>query len=186
MPPPTTYYTPGSTAPPSPPAIPGTPIEAPVVEPAIQPYLCFGFNVADTVVYLSDVSYIPEDVWSLLNRPTRDDSRAPGPPVLVLDCLRLTPHTSHLGVAQSIEIARRMEAARTYLLGFGHEVSHEEYVTITEAVGGRMKHKAALTANEKEGIALIPDGESVWVRPAYDGLRIYVSEDLQVGDEEYQ
>ena len=49
-----------------------------------------------------------------------------------------------------------------------------------------MKHKAALTANEKEGIALIPDGESVWVRPAYDGLRIYVSEDLQVGDEEYQ
>lgn len=156
-----------------------------VTEPTIQPYLCLGFIIADAIVYLSDVSHIPEDVWSLFHRGADDDPKSPVPPVLILDCLRLNPHTSHLGIAQSIEIARRMGAARTYLTGFGHEVSHDEYVTITEAVGGKVKPKALLTAVEKEGVDLIPEGESIWMRPAYDGLRIFVSEDFEAGDEEY-
>ena len=138
------------------------------------------------MVYLSDVSHIPEDIWALFNRPADGSQQSSVPPVFVLDCLRLKPHTSHLGLAQSIEIARRMGAERTYLTGFGHEVSHEEYVTITEAVsGGNIKYHAQLTAVEKQGLEMIPEGRATWVRPAFDGLRVFVSEDLKVRDEEY-
>lgn len=190
LPPPGYYPTPGSTAPPTPPA-PGTPRHStptPEAQKEVQPYLCLGFVIQDVVVYLSDTSYIPEDVWALFNRSSDDDARTPGPPVFVLDCLRLKPHTSHLGLAQSIEIARRMGAERTYLTGFGHEVSHDEYVTITEAVSGvnETKPQAVLTAVEKEGLAMVPKGDPVWVRPAFDGLRVFVSDDLKVYDEAYQ
>jgi hypothetical protein len=32
----------------------------------IHPYICFGFKIQDALVYLSDVSYIPEGTWSML------------------------------------------------------------------------------------------------------------------------
>ena len=170
--------------------MPGTPRddEAVVEIPkTIQPYLCLGFIIEDAVVYLSDVSHIPEDVWTLFDRSGDDDKQSPRPSVFVLDCLRLTPHTSHLGLAQSIEIARRMGADKTYLTGFGHEVSHDEYVTITQVVSGEKCEPArGLTAVERQGIEMVPDGKAVWVRPAFDGLRVFVSEDRKVRDEEYQ
>ena len=79
-----------------------------------------------------------------------------------------------------------MGAQRTYLTGFGHEVSHDEYVTITEAVSsGNTKRKSPLTAVEKQGLGMIPEGEAVWVRPAFDGLQVFVSEDQEARDEEY-
>lgn len=132
------------------------------------------------MIYLSDVSHIPEDIWAYLKRSDVDV-----PPVFVLDCLRLQPHTSHLGIADSVEIARRMGAQRTYLTGFGHEVSHDEYVTITEQVGGKRKTKTQLTTMEKSGLALIAEGEPIWMRPAFDGLRVFVSDQGKVKDEEY-
>lgn len=104
-------------------------------EEIIRPLLCFGFKIQEQLAYISDVSHIPDNVWELLrcNRPG-----VSGPlPALILDCLRLRPHTSHLGIAESIAIARRIGATRTYLTGFGHEVAHEEYITITKAVGDR-------------------------------------------------
>ena len=172
--------------------MPGTPRDSDTIieiPQTIQPYLCLGFIIEDAVVYLSDVSHIPEDVWALFERADdgHNPSQTPRPSVFVLDCLRLIPHTSHLGLAQSIEIARRMGADRTYLTGFGHEVSHDEYVTITEAVsGGKAKPTRSLTAVEKQGVEMVPDGKAVWVRPAFDGLRVFVSEDREARDEEYE
>ncbi|KAI0095269.1 beta-lactamase-like protein [Irpex rosettiformis] len=153
---------------------------------AIRPYLCLGFIIQDAIVYLSDVSHIPEDVWALFGRSPADAPEKPSvPPVFILDCLRLQPHTSHLGIADSIAVARRMGAQRTYLTGFGHEVSHDEYVTILEAVGGRKKFDHPLTSVERQGLALIEEGKPIWVRPTYDGLRVLVSEDLKARDDKY-
>lgn len=121
----------------------------------------------------------------MFGRSEDDDQQNAVPPVFVLDCLRLQPHTSHLGIADAVAVARRMGSQRTYLTGFAHEVSHDEYVTITEAIGGRVKPDHRLTSTEKQGLALVSGGEPIWVRPAYDGLRVFVSDDMSVADEEY-
>ncbi|KIP06930.1 hypothetical protein PHLGIDRAFT_90261 [Phlebiopsis gigantea 11061_1 CR5-6] len=182
---------PASTSPSTPVEQPGTPpsMEEPAKEhKAIQPYFCLGFIIQNTITYLSDVSHIPEDIWSLFGRAGNEaqDAVAVVPPVFILDCLRLEPHTSHLGVAEAVAVARRMGAKRTYLTGFGHEVSHEEYVTVTETLeGGKVKPAHKLTLTERAALALVPAGEPLWLRPAFDGLRLFVSEEKEVIDEEY-
>ncbi|KAF9066089.1 beta-lactamase-like protein [Rhodocollybia butyracea] len=135
----------------------------------IHPYLCFGFKIQDQIVYLSDVSHIPDDAWREEGHPL---------PLCILDCLNLKTHTSHLGLEQSIATARRIGATRTYLLGFSHKVSQEEYVTITEAVGGADIDESALSVSEKEGLGMIGVGEPFWIRPAHDGLRVVVDRGL--------
>lgn len=127
-----------------------------------QPYTCFGFKIQNEIAYISDVSFIPEDVWPLLKSI----------PVLALDCLRLEPHTSHFGIAEAVKTVRRVEAGRTYLTGFGHNVSHEEYVTIGELVGGAQREPE--TENERGAAELIGPGMPIWIRPAHDGLRVFV------------
>lgn len=142
----------------------------------VQPYLCFGFKIEEEIAYISDVSFIPEDVWPLLESLS----------VLVLDCLGLRPHTSHLGIEESIKIARRIGATRTYLTGFGHRVSHDEYVTLGEMVGGTDKGVDKMTENERQGAELIGQGKGIWLRPAHDGLRVLlVVESQAVMDETY-
>lgn len=107
-------------------------------------------------------------------------------PVFVLDCLSLQPHTSHFGLADALIVARRMAAQRTYLTGFSHLVTHEDYVTLGEVIGGRIiTDSERLTTQEREGLALIDDGAHVWVRPAHDGLRIFISKEGEVTDESY-
>jgi phosphoribosyl 1,2-cyclic phosphodiesterase len=149
--------------------------------PAIHPYFCFGFKVEDEIVYISDVSHIPEDKLTILETRPRDKLL----PVLVLDCLRLTPHTSHVGLEGALELARRIHASRTYLTGFSHDVAHDEYVTIGEAIGGVEKGVGGLTETENSGLSLVKDGANLWLRPAHDGLRVFVESDGSVRDETY-
>ncbi|KAI8995417.1 beta-lactamase-like protein [Trametes punicea] len=187
---------------PSTPGVPGSPVrpeKQPLqVEKTVpSPYFCFGFTVQNAVTYISDTSHIPEDVWDHIfatyaSRPPSSSSLPPPaadqgrPPVLVLDCLRLEPHTSHLSLAQAVEIARRMGAHRTYLTGFSHEVSHEEYRTILEAVGGRAPPAEEVTEMVRRGLETIEEGPSIWVRPAFDGLKVVVEGGgKDVRDEEY-
>ncbi|KAI9066725.1 hypothetical protein FKP32DRAFT_1589417 [Trametes sanguinea] len=161
-----------------------------VVTKVPKPYFCYGFTVQNAVTYISDTSHIPEDVWDHIlatyAAPAPTPSPTGRPPVLVLDCLRLEPHTSHLSLAQAIEVARRMRARRTYLTGFSHEVSHEEYRTILEAVGGRAPAQRDVTEMVRKGMGTIEEGPPVWVRPAFDGLRVVVAgKAKEVRDEEY-
>lgn len=150
----------------------------------IRPLLCLGFKIQEQLAYISDVSYIPDPVWDIL-RSNRGGVFAPLP-ALVLDCLRLRSHQSHLGFAESIQVARQIGATKTYLTGFSHDIAHEEYVTMTEAVGGISKDTKTLTELERSGIELVQSGQQLWVRPAHDGLRLFVSEDGIVRDESYQ
>lgn len=152
-------------------------------EAIIHPLLCLGFKIQEQLAYISDTSHIPDHIWGILQGKR---GGAPRPlPALILDCLRLRSHPSHLGIAESIGIARKVGATRTYLTGFSHDVAHEEYVTITEAVGGNVKDASELSESERRGIELIQGGRQLWVRPAHDGLRVVVSEDGNVQDESY-
>ncbi|KAG6891073.1 hypothetical protein C0995_014162 [Termitomyces sp. Mi166 len=152
------------------------------VDEVINPYLCFGFKFGHEIVYMSDVSYIPDDKWPIVeSRPPNGKAL----PVLVLDCLRLRPHTSHFGLENAVDTARRIGATRTYLIGFGHEVAHDDLVTLGEAAGGKSPEAETLTETVKAGLKLIRQGEDVWVRPSHDGLRVFVGGDGRVHDSSY-
>ena len=43
--------------------------------------------------------------------------------VAIVDCLRPLAHISHYGIREAVNAARRIDAQRTYLTGFAHEVS---------------------------------------------------------------
>jgi len=146
----------------------------------IHPYVSWGFKVDEAVVYLADVSHIPDDSWPII------ESSPETLPVFILDCLNIQAHVSHFGWAEAITTARRVAAQRTYLVGFCHKLSHDECVTLGEALGGKeIADTTELTVKQQEGLALIEEGEKVWLRPAHDGLRVFISEDGGVRDESY-
>lgn len=93
----------------------------------------YGYRIGN-MAYLTDVSKIPEESFPLLQ----------GLDVLLLDCLRLRAHHTHINLEQSLGYAARIGAKSTYLIHMTHEIEY-----------------AALSAE------LPPD-----VRIAYDGLRL--------------
>jgi len=156
----------------------------------IHPYVSFGYKVLDTVIYISDVSHIPEATWALLEAPRRADPEHVYS-VFVVDCLRFTPHTSHFGLNASVNAIRRLGARRSYLTGFDHDPPHDEYVAILEAFERRGDGVLEVISPNvdsevvKRGLGLIEEGDSRWVRPAFDGLHIVVAADGSVTDSEY-
>lgn len=140
-----------------------------------------GFKIEEAIVYISDVSFIPEDVWEFLLAPTHADGRN-RIPVLVLDCLRIRPHASHLGLKQAVEVVRRLGPRRTYFVGFTHDMTHEEYTEVLRALE-REQDLANVTPEVRHAIELIEGGEKQWVRPAFDGLRIFISPDGSVAED---
>jgi phosphoribosyl 1,2-cyclic phosphate phosphodiesterase len=65
--------------------------------------------------YLTDCSRIPDESWGLLE----------GLDVLVLDALRDRPHPTHFTVAEAVEAATRIGAARTCFTHMTHDLRHE-------------------------------------------------------------
>ncbi|KAJ7169471.1 beta-lactamase-like protein [Mycena filopes] len=148
-------------------------------EEVIVPYMCFAFRIQEDLVYISDCGAIPDEAWAALFPASGRQL-----PVCILDCLHLRSHPSHFGMEQSVLAARKIGAKRTYLLGFSHEIAHDEYVTIGEVIGGGAA-PADPTENELKGLGMIGEGEPIWVRPAHDGLKIQISSDKVVKDETY-
>ncbi|HEY1806174.1 MAG TPA: MBL fold metallo-hydrolase [Terracidiphilus sp.] len=74
-----------------------------------------GFRFGNAA-YLTDVSAIPEESFSLLE----------GVEVLVLSALRHVPHPSHSTVEQSVEWSRRIGARQTWFTHISHDLGHEE------------------------------------------------------------
>lgn len=96
---------------------------------------CLGYRIG-SVAYVTDCSYIPP----------KSLDRLQGLSVLVLDCLRLQQHGTHLNLDQALEIAERVRARKTYLTHLGHDFDYATWVK------------------------RLPKGVSL----AYDGLRIRV------------
>ena len=73
-----------------------------------------GYRIGD-MAYLTDVSEIPEASLALLQ-----DLR-----LLFLDCLRYTPHYTHINLEQSLAYAGRIGAERTFMIHMTHEMEYE-------------------------------------------------------------
>lgn len=97
----------------------------------------FGYRIGK-FAYITDVSEIPETSMSLLNNLD----------VLLLDCLRIEPHYSHINFEQSMNYASRIGAKTTYLIHMTHEL---EYTALSK---------------------MLPENIVV----AYDGLKIHINE----------
>lgn len=92
-----------------------------------------------------------------------------------------------MGVQEAVATVRRLNPSRTYLTGFSHDISHDEYVTIGRAAGaeGPNLDTTRMSVMERRGTEMIREGKPVWIRPSHDGLRVFVSSDDSVIDETY-
>jgi phosphoribosyl 1,2-cyclic phosphate phosphodiesterase len=88
----------------------------------------------DSVAYVTDCSYIPSSSLDRLK----------GLSVLVLDCVRIRPHRTHLNLDQALEVISQVCPKKAYLTHLGHEFDY-----------------AYWTKKLPKGVAL-----------AYDGLKI--------------
>ncbi|RUS33546.1 beta-lactamase-like protein [Jimgerdemannia flammicorona] len=107
------------------------------------------------VSYISDTNFIPEETAELMR----------GSEVLILDALREIPHPSHFGINQAVEEARRLHPRRTYLIGWSHENDHFK-------LENRLRE-------------LEDTEDSLWVRPAFDGLRVKIASGGYLREESY-
>lgn len=105
------------------------------------PFYCLGFLFDRQLAYLSDVSYIPPEIYRRVAQYVRlpssasfngtattngngngyangddEDEDKPRLKALIVDCLRVEPFASHFGIGQAVETARRLGAERTYLV----------------------------------------------------------------------
>ena len=99
-----------------------------------------GWRIGDTA-YLTDCNGVPEEAWPLLE----------GMENLVIDALRVRPHSTHFSFAGAIEVIERVRPAHAWFTHICHDFSHA-------------------------GIAewLQTNAQGKKIEPAYDGLRITV------------
>jgi phosphoribosyl 1,2-cyclic phosphate phosphodiesterase len=67
--------------------------------------------------YLTDCSYIPDETIAKMQ----------GLEVLVLDCLRPKPHSTHLHVELALDYARRIGARKTVFTHMGYELEYDSF-----------------------------------------------------------
>jgi phosphoribosyl 1,2-cyclic phosphate phosphodiesterase len=84
----------------------------------------YGYRIGD-IAYLTDVSAIPESSLELLQ----------GLKVLLLDCLRVAAHFTHINLEQSLHYADLIRAESTYLIHMTHEL---EYVSLSAQLPGNV------------------------------------------------
>ncbi|VDB93445.1 unnamed protein product [Peniophora sp. CBMAI 1063] len=108
---------------------------------------------------MGDVSLIPEEMWPHLPSPRCA--------FVVLDCLRPTLYTSHIDPGQAIETARKIKLARPCLIGFAHEIPHDEYAHMGKTLGAATVGRAGLRDTERKCLDQAED-EKVWVQLSHD------------------
>lgn len=74
-----------------------------------------GFRIND-VAFCTDVSFIPEESWPLLE----------GLDVLVLDALRNHPHPTHFSIQQGLEVVEKVKPNKTYFTHISHSLEYEQ------------------------------------------------------------
>lgn len=76
------------------------------------PVVAYRFN---DFAYATDLNFISDETIAGLKDLD----------VLVLDCVRLKPHSTHLGLNEALEYAERIGAKRTYLTHLNHDIMYE-------------------------------------------------------------
>ena len=76
------------------------------------PVIAYRFN---DFAYATDLNFISEE--SLAGLQDLD--------VLVLDCVRIKPHATHLGLQEALEYIERIKPKRAYLTHLNHDILHD-------------------------------------------------------------
>jgi phosphoribosyl 1,2-cyclic phosphate phosphodiesterase len=76
------------------------------------PVLAYRFN---NFAYATDLNFISDETIAALQ----------GLDVLVLDCVRIKTHSTHLGLTEALGYAERINAKRTYLTHLNHDIMYE-------------------------------------------------------------
>lgn len=76
------------------------------------PVIAYRFN---NFAYATDLNYISEE--SMQGLMDLD--------VLVLDCVRLRPHSTHLGLQEALEYIEKLKPKRAFLTHLNHDILHE-------------------------------------------------------------
>ena len=134
-------------------------------EQAGAPYLSMGLSIG-RLLYIPDASGIPEDSYKIISGLKLD--------VLIIDCLRPRKHTSHFGLAQSIEATRRINAPKTYFIGFAHDITHDDWEKIGDVLETGNWEEGGLSKAIMDAMEHVPREPRMRVRPSYDGLLLRV------------
>ena len=65
--------------------------------------------------YATDLNFISQETIAGLQ----------GLDVLVLDCVRIKPHSTHLGLNEALEYIERIKPKRAFLTHLNHDILHE-------------------------------------------------------------
>lgn len=120
----------------------------------------------DRLLYIPDASGIPEDSYNIISELKLE--------VLIIDCLRPRAHKSHFGLAQSIEATRRINAPKTFFIGFAHDITHSDWEKIGDVLETGNWEEGGLSKVIMDAMEHVPREPRVWVRPSYDGLLLRV------------
>lgn len=104
-----------------------------------------------TFAYLTDVSLLPDSSIELLKSFEKIDH-------LVIDGLRIRPHSTHFSYGEALEAADKINAKHTWLTHLCHDVSHQDCI---KWIAENLQNYPNLQATIKKGGS---------VAPAFDGL----------------
>lgn len=76
--------------------------------------IVLGYRI-NNFAYCTDVNKIPEHTYDQMKNLD----------VLVLDALREKPHPTHLSVQEAIEVAKEIDAKKTFLIHMSHNIDHD-------------------------------------------------------------
>src|SRR5262245_41433466 len=101
-----------------------TPLPVPHGESETYGYL-FARGGRRLLAYLSDCSVVPDDIARKIENVE----------LLVIDALREKPHPTHLSIAQALNVAQRVQPARTLFTHICHELPQSAEKTLPPNVG---------------------------------------------------
>lgn len=107
-----------------------------------------------SIAYLTDCSFVPENSIELVKNNSGILEH------LVIDGLRLEPHSTHFSFEQALEAAQKMNPRNVYLTHITHNMSH---VQIEDYVKSILWKFPLLKKNAENGF---------YIGPAYDGLEL--------------
>jgi hypothetical protein len=135
-------------------------------KPEQTPFWCYAFLFDQRTLYMSDTSFVPSKTWDKLYRAVSggvttattavesDSSSTKTQPkllpfsvdspdlpsnsidTLILDCLRVVDHSSHLSYIQALALSMKIKADKTLLVGFTHPDRHVLWEHVGQVIRG--------------------------------------------------
>lgn len=157
------------------------------------PYMTLAFLIEDKILWMTDVSTIPQKTWDVLhygldaagslNSETKQRRRLP---LAFIDLSEIYPLRAHLSLRTFLEVVDRLNAHRSYAIGMNHTLCHGEIEALGEEIEGVREDgredvflQQVLEHGEEIGEAPVWERlkqRKAWFRPCYDGMAIQVEQ----------